>query len=210
MRLGLTAAEERAFRRLSTPGKIQDWLDRLPINFETDGFTYRSPRRVWRDRTAHCFEGALVAAAALWLHGEPPLLLDLKTDQADQDHVVALYRRGTYWGAISKTNHATLRFRDPIYRTPRELALSYFHEYFLNQTGRKTLLSYAGPFDLRRFGEGWVTAAEDLDELAEALDRSRHWPLCPAANRKYLRPASRLERRAGELVEWPRPDQAAK
>jgi hypothetical protein len=205
----LTEAEERVLRRLATPAKIQDFLDALPINFESEGFTYRSPRRVLRDRTAHCFEGALLAAAALWLHGEPPFLLDLKTGPADQDHVVALYRRGGYWGAISKTNHATLRFRDPLYRTPRELALSYFHEYFLNKNGRKTLLSYSRPFDLRRFGEAWLMAETDLDEVAAALDHSRHFPLVSASQRKWLRPASRLERLAGELVDW-RPDQAAK
>lgn len=201
--LGLTKAELAILRPLKTPAKIQDWLDALPINFEDAGETYYSPRQVLREGKAHCLEGALLAAAALWLHGEEPLLLDLKTTNADLDHVLALYRRRNLWGAISKTNHATLRFRDPIYRTPRELALSYFHEYFLNDTGVKTLRRYSQVFKLKKFGESWVTAEEKLDEIVNALDFSRHFPLFPQAQLKLIRPASRLERRAGELVDFP-------
>ena len=104
-----------------------------------------SPRRVLATRTAHCFEGALLAATVLWMQGEIPLLLDLATNAQDIDHVVALYKCNGYWGAISKTNHAVLRFRDPVYKTIRELALSYFHEYYLEATGEKTLISYSLP-----------------------------------------------------------------
>src|SRR3989344_5895747 len=132
MTYGLTRTELVALRRLRTPQKIQDFLNTLPANFELRGETYRSPRGVLRDRTAHCFEGALLAAAAFLVNGEPLLLLDLKTaaDVQDTDHVVALFRRRGRWGSVSKTNHAVLRYREPVYRTVRELALSYFHEYF--------------------------------------------------------------------------------
>lgn len=127
---GLTKHEETLLRKLKTPALIQDYLDRLPINFESEGDTHYSPRVVLRKKTAHCIEGALLAATALWLQGKAPLLLDLKTKQHDDEHVVALFKDGTYWGAISKTNHGVLRYRDPIYKTVRELALSYYHEYF--------------------------------------------------------------------------------
>src|ERR1043166_4610055 len=126
--LGLSAAEFRVLQRLRTPEKIQDFLNALPANFEPHGDTCLSVREVLKRRRAHCIEGAFLAACALWINGEPPLLLDLKATR-DYDHVVALFRRGGCWGAISKTNHLPLRYRDPVYRTLRELAMSYFHEY---------------------------------------------------------------------------------
>jgi hypothetical protein len=146
-------------------------------------------------------EGALVAALALWFQGHPPLLLDLKTSRHDVDHVVALYRRGGYWGAITKTNHAVLRFREPIYRDPRELAASYFHEYFLND-GRKTLRSFSRPYDLRQHGTDWVTRDDDLWDIQDALDRSPHVSLIDRSRIAGLRRADAIEIRAGRLVEW--------
>ncbi len=199
---GLTQNEYRVLKRLSSPAKIQDFLDTLPINHEKKGDTYFSPRRVLREKKAHCIEGALLAATALWIRGEKPLLLDLKSDPSDFDHVVALYRKNGYWGAVSKTNHAVLRFRDPIYRTLRELALSYFHEYFSNDTGKKTLTSYSRPVDVSRFGTGWITSEEDLWEIADALDSAQHYPLVPKENRRYIRLAHPIERKAGEIIEW--------
>jgi hypothetical protein len=141
----LSKEETLLFKKLKTPGTIQDYLDSLPSNFERRGETSRSPRLVLAHKEAHCFEGALFAAAVLWYHGKKPLLLDLKTGRGDFDHVVTLFKTNGYWGAISKTNHAVLRFRDPLYKTIRELALSYAHEYFLDN-GKKTLLSYSRPF----------------------------------------------------------------
>lgn len=199
---GLNKGEERTLRRLDTPVRIQDFLDRLPVNYEKDGDTHMSPRRVLRERKAHCIEGALVAAAALWMHGHPPLLLDLKTRFLDDEHVVALFRENGYWGAISKTNHAVLRYRDPVYRSVRELALSYFHEYFRDKDGVKTLVSYSRPFDLRRLGEGWITAEEDLWVLDDLLNATPHHPLVPPDNRRLLRRATPFERQALNLREW--------
>jgi hypothetical protein len=202
----LTPDELAVLRALSTPQKIQDYLDSLPINFEKKEETCMSPRRVLREGKAHCIEGAMVATVALWLRGEKPLLLDLKTIRGDDDHVVALYKRGGYWGAISKTNHATLRFRDPIYKNVRELAASYFHEYFLDSNGVKTLRSHSGAFDLSKFGTNWITAEDELWDMAQALDEVPHFPLFPKENARYVRKADAMERKAGALTEWKESD----
>ncbi|MEK7549457.1 MAG: hypothetical protein AAB519_00515 [Patescibacteria group bacterium] len=199
---GLSEKEEKILRNLSTPQKIQDFLDRLPMNHEKQGDTYMSPRRVLRERKAHCIEAALVAATALWIQGKKPLLLDLTSREDDDDHVVALFQQNGYWGAISKTNHIVLRYRDPIYRTIRELALSYYHEYFLNKNGEKTLVSYSRPLDLTRFGTGWIIEEADLWSIADALDSSRHYPLVPKVNERFIRRATVTERKGGEIVEW--------
>lgn len=205
---GLSKEELAVLKRLSTPQKIQDYLDALPQNHEKNGGTCLSPRMALRAQKAHCIEGALIAATALWLQGERPLLLDLKTFdiEIDSDHVVALYKKNGYWGAISKTNHAVLRYRDPIYKTVRELALSYFHEYFLVTDGKKTLRSYSRPFSLKRFGASWITAEEDLWHIAEALDTVTHFPLIPKGHEQHLRPASPIERTASSIPEWNKSD----
>ena len=203
---GLTDTELRILKKLDTPIKIQNYLDELPINFEKKGETYMSPRRVLREGKAHCFEGALLAATALWLQGEKPLLLDLTSFPHDDDHVVALYKINGYWGAISKTNHSSLRFRDPIYKTIRELALSYFHEYFMNDTGKKVLDTYSLPFDLSRYGDMWVTSEDELYDLMHALDGFKHFDIVPKENRRYIRNADSMERKAGEITEWKKTD----
>ncbi len=195
-------------KKLSTPIKIQDFLDTLPMNHEKNGETYMSVSRVFKEKTAHCFEGALLAACALWLQGEKPLLLDLKVMSGvdDVDHVVALYKINGLWGAISKTNHASLRFRDPIYKTIRELVCSYFHEYFLNSTGQKTLRTYSKPFDLskNKFVKkiNWISSEKELDDLVQALDDSPHFEIVPKKNLKFLRKADDIELKSGKLVEW--------
>jgi hypothetical protein len=203
---GLTREETALLRPLRTPAKIQDFLDGIPMNHEKEGETHYSPRRVLRERKAHCIEGALVAALALMLHGEPPLLMDMKGRRPDYDHVVALYKRNGYWGAISKTNHATIRFRDPVYRTLRELALSYFHEWFMNTNGEKTLLSYSKPLDLRKLDLDWITAEGNLWQLDTALNALPHHALVPKGNRRYIRRADPMELKAGRLIEWPESD----
>jgi hypothetical protein len=202
--LGLTQAEFAVLRRLSTPEKIQDFLNALPANFEIGGETCMSVREVLRRRRAHCIEGAMLAACALWVHGEPPLLLDLRAAR-DYDHVVALFRRGGCWGAISKTNPSVLRWRDPVYRSLRELAMSYLHEY-ANGRGQKTLRSYAGPFDLRRFDpELWVTNGKNCWDVGETLDEIRHTPLVTKRQSRMLRLRDAMERKAGALLEHRRP-----
>lgn len=199
---GLTSKEEKFLRTLKTPALIQDFLDALPFNFEKNGETHRSPREVLKAKKAHCIEGALVAAVALWLQGKPPLLLDLKTKLSDDEHVVALFKQNGYWGAISKTNHAVLRFRDPIYKTVRELALSYYHEYFREKDGVKTLISYSRPVDLRTLGNNWVTAEKDLWNIDDLLNKARHFSLVPKIHDKNIRKATKLERRTLSFREW--------
>lgn len=198
----LMKQEITLLKKLSTPGKIQDYLDALPMNMEEEGDTCHSPRWVMRENRAHCIEGALLAALALSVHGQKPLLLDLKTKKTDQEHVVALFRQNGYWGALSKTNHAVLRYRDPVYKSVRELAMSYFHEYFLVKNGDKTLLSFSRPFSLEAYDQEWMTSEENLFGLAADLDDSVHFETVPSLNRRFLRRASRVERAAASIPEW--------
>lgn len=202
---GLTPDELAVFHSLKTPQRIQDFLDALPINHEKDGETCLSPRRVLEEQKAHCLEGALFASVALSIHGHVPRILTLKTTRGDDDHALALFRVNSYWGAISKTNHAVLRFRDPIYKSVRELALSYFNEYFLDD-GRKTLYAYSRPMGLKRFGTSWITARENLWHIADALARHPHHLLIPEENKHHIRKADTFERRAFGAVEWVRED----
>ncbi len=206
LKQSLMKDEHAVFKRLTSAQKIQDFLDTLPINFEPQGDTLYSPRQVLQFKTAHCMEGALFAAAALAYHGKRPLLLDLQTLPHDEDHVVTLFTDRGLWGAMSKTNHTTLRWRDAVYKTPRELAMSFFHEYYM-EDGIKTLKAFSKPFDLRQYEpEAWVTTEGNLDHIAEALDESTHFPIVPGTSRKHLRKTSPIERKALDLVEWKYPD----
>lgn len=193
-------------KKLRTPGDIQDFLNTLEMNFTGRRHTYASPLVVLETRKAHCMEGALLAAAVLWYLGYPPLLLDLKTTEQDEDHVVALFKERGRWGAISKTNHAVLRYRDPVYRDPQELAMSYFNEYFLDN-GVKTMRSFSKPFDLlaygRKHGDGWLTSRGDLADIAAALDFSRHVQIIKKGAARRLRRADGSEIAAGKILEWP-------
>jgi hypothetical protein len=201
----LTPAEHRVFTRLDTPQKIQDFLDRLPVNFSLHGDTAMSPRSVLNARMAHCAEGAVFAAAVLAYHGRPPLLMDIRALPSDQDHIIALFREQGLWGAISKTNHAILRWRDPIYASARELAMTYAHEYSL-PGGKKSMLSFSKPFSLARYApRSWVVAAEDLDWLLVELDTSPHLPIAPRHALRKRRRTSRVELLSQDVVEWPVP-----
>ena len=202
--LGLTKGEFAVLRRLSTPEKIQKYLLGMQQNFELDGDSCATVRMVLRDKRAHCIEGALVAAAALWVHGEPPLLLDLRAKN-DSDHVVALFRRKGHWGCISKTNGPDLRWRDPIYRTLRELALSYVHEYS-NRRDYKSLREYSVPYDLRRAKlEDWVTGLEGAWTIAEKLDEIRHYRLVTGSQVKMLVRRDPFEREVAMLTQYKKP-----
>jgi hypothetical protein len=207
LRALLSPAETRLFARLDTPQKIQDFLDQLPANFELDGDTVQSPRMLLKTRVAHCAEAALFAAAALAFHGKRAWLMDLRALPRDQDHIVTLFKERGLWGAISKTNHAILRWRDPIYRSARELAMSYAHEYCL-PGGKKSLMEFSRPFSLARYApKRWVIAADDLHWLMDALDESPHVPVAPRHAMRRRRRSSKVELRAQEVVEWPDPRQ---
>ncbi len=194
-------AKFTVFKKLTTPAKVQDFINAIPINFEQAGNTCQSPLRALRNDTAQCIEGAILAAAILWYHGEKPLLLDLKTAKGDDDHVVALFRRDARWGAVSKTNHAVLRYRDPIYASVRELAASYFNEYFLD-SGQKTLRSFSLPFELLAYQDDWLTSDNDLWGIYEDIDAVRHIPLVEKKTVRKLRLADAVEIEAGKIVEW--------
>ena len=204
LKLGLTPGQASRLAKLRSPEAIQDFVTGLPTNFEPDGDTCWSVAETLRRRCAHCIEGAFVAAAALWMQGQRPLLLDFQAE-GDDDHVVTLFKRGDHWGAISKSNHIWLRWRDPIYRNLRELALSYFHEYVMGP--EKTLRRYSAAFDLGRFDPDlWVTKKEGCWEVAEALDLTRHYSLLSSAQARRLKPRDRMEVRAGKLTEYTAPD----
>jgi len=181
----LEKSELQLFRKLSTPEKIQKYLDDLPYNKEKNGETCYSPRLVIRHNTAHCFEGALFAAAALRVNGKPPLILDLEAVR-DDDHVVAAYRTNGHWGSIGKSNYAGLRFRCPVYRTLRELALSYFEHYY-NLAGEKTLRAYSRPVNLARFDSiDWMTSEEPLWAIPEYLVDIKHTAIFQTTKRMYM------------------------
>jgi hypothetical protein len=202
--LGLSPGEFAVLRRLDTPQKIQAYLLALKQNFEHDGESCRPVREVIRTGRAHCIEGAMLAAAALWVHGEPPLVLDMRAEQ-DFDHVVALFRRNGHWGAISKTNGIGLRWRDPVYRTLRELAMSYFHEY-TNRRDHKTLREYSVPFDLRRMDTSiWVSGTKDCWVVGEKLDEIRHFKLVKRRHLKAVTRRDPFERRIGVLGQYRKP-----
>jgi hypothetical protein len=204
--LGLTRGEYAQLVRLSNPLKVQAFVNAIPINHEMDGETVLSVREVLRQRRAHCIEGAMLAACAQWVHGETPWVLHLDCDSSDFPHVVALFRRGGFWGAMSKTNGAPLRYRDPIYRTLRELALSYFHEYS-NRRGHKTLRSYSVAFDMRRLDPAeWVTSAKSCWVAHDRITELRHYNLISRRQERLLAKRDAFERRASKLVEYPRPD----
>lgn len=210
----LSPTEKDLLQKLSTPNKVQDFLDHFPVNFSKIGEPVKSPRWVIENKRAHCIEAAILAAAALAYHGRPALLMDLQASDDDEDHVVALFKQNGLWGAISKTNHPQLRWRDAIYKTERELALSYFNEYFLfdvkhfnkkvpaKKMGTKTLRSYSKPFDIGKIDPARWWAAKDLDWLAEKLDGSRHFPLFPKSALRNLRKASAVEIKSAKLEEW--------
>jgi hypothetical protein len=174
-----TPAERAVFRRLTTPEKVQRYLDELRYDKEPDGPRCRSPRVVMRDRTAHCMSGALMGAAALRMLGHPPLLLDFEAVR-DDDHVLAIYRRRGHWGAVAKSNYSGLRYREPVYRTLRELAMSYFEHYY-NLRREKTLRAYSRPVNLARFDSiYWMTSEEDVWTIPEYLTTISHRPLLRA------------------------------
>ena len=178
-------------RALKTPARIQKFIDALEYQYADTAW---SPQRVLRERKGHCLEGALLAAAALRVNGHPPLLMDLEAVH-DDDHVVALYRERGLWGGIAKSNFAGLRFRAPIYRTLRELALSYFEHYY-NLRGERTLRAYSRPVNLARLdSRHWMTAEEDVWCVPEVLIAARHYPLFPD---KVARALPRLDRRSFE------------
>ena len=203
---GLSKTELRVLKPLNTPCKIQDFINGLKRNFELEGDTTMSPRSVLRTRHAHCVEGALLAAVALRLHGRRPLVVEMVATEDDDSHMLAVFKDRGYWGTITQTNHAVLRYREPVYRNIRELVMSFFHEYFLNENGKKTLRSYTRPIDLSIFDKrGWVTAEEDIGYVPEYIEGVRHYELLEPWQIRNLRPAEAVEIQAGSILVEPEP-----
>ena len=189
-------------RGLRSPDAIQRFLDELLYNKEKSGETARSPRGVLETREAHCFEGALLAAAALRRISHPPLVIQLRSTSRDDDHVLALFRerRGAgCWGAVAKSNYSGLRFRSPVYRSLRELVMSYFDAYY-NLEGEKSLRAFERPVDLARFdARGWETAEEDLWDVSAYLATRRFTPILTRTQVRALTPMDRRLYDAGLL-----------
>ena len=199
---GLTREEISIFRKLKSPEKIQDFLTAIPINFEPQGDTCYSARMALQMNRCHCIEAAFIAAAALLLHGEPALLLDFQAE-GDDDHVLTLFKSDKHWGAISKSNSIWLRWRDPVYASPRELAMSYFHEY-VNEK-HKTLRRISKPFDIGKYDPAyWLTSQENCWSMAQEIDASPHVNLISKAQARKLKLRDSLEARAGNFKEFSR------
>lgn len=179
---GFTPAELRKLRGLKDPHGIQRFLDDQPYHLADTAW---SPRRVLRENTSHCFEGATFAAAALRANGYPPLVIDLEAEH-DTDHVVAVYKQHRHWGAIAKSNYTGCRYREPVYRTLRELAMSYFEVYF-NLRRERSLRTFSNPVNLGRFDRlDWMTTDQHLWFIAEYLFTIRHFPLLKLGMAKRL------------------------
>ena len=190
-----SADEIKFLNTLSDPDRIQGFLDSIDYN---PNYECRSPRWVMRKRSAHCFEGALFAAAALGFTGYKPLIVDMKSFN-DDDHVIAVFKEHGHWGAVAKSNFTSLRFREPVYRSLRELIMSYFDFYF-NLNGDKSLRSYSRPLDLNIYNNrNWTTTDEDLEFIGDKLEAMHHYPVIDKRMIRNLRKASDIMLRAGML-----------
>jgi hypothetical protein len=190
-----TSEERKLLKTLNNPNKIQAFLDSLDYN---PNYECRSPRWVMKKRSAHCFEGALFAAAALQFIGYKPLIVDMRAVN-DDDHVIAVFRENGYWGAVAKSNFTSLRFREPVYRSLRELIMSYF-DFFFNTDGYKSLRSYSLPFDLTKFeSRNWATTDEDLEYIGDKIESLNHFPVITKRMIRKLYPVSDSMLKAGLL-----------
>lgn len=190
-----TKDEISFLKTLNDPDKIQGFLDSIDYN---PNYECRSPRWVIKKRSAHCFEGALFAAAALNYIGYPPLIIDMKSFN-DDDHVIAVFKEDGHWGAVAKSNFTSLRYREPVYRSLRELIMSYFDFYF-NIAGDKSLRSYSLPLDLTIYNSRhWSVSDEDLEYIGDKLEQMRHYPVINETMIKRLKKASDSMLKAGML-----------
>jgi len=190
-----TKDEIKFLKTMSDPDKIQGFLDSLDYN---PVYECRSPRWVIRKRSAHCFEGALFAAAALQYNGHKPLIVDLKAYN-DDDHVITIFKEDDHWGAVAKSNFTSLRYREPVYRSLRELVMSYFDFYF-NLDRDKSLRSYSLPLDLTIYdARRWTTTDDDLEYIGDKLEQIHHFPVVDEMMIKKLKRASSIMLEAGML-----------
>jgi hypothetical protein len=190
-----TKDEIKFLKTMSDPDKIQGFLDSVDYN---PVYECRSPRWVIKKKSAHCFEGALFAAAAMEFNGYPPVIVDLKAYN-DDDHVIAIFKKDGYWGSVAKSNFTSLRYREPVYRSLRELIMSYFDFYF-NTDGDKSLRSYSVPLNLTVYNpRHWTTTDEDLEYIGDKLEQLHHYPVVNEKMIKNLKRASEIMLAAGML-----------
>jgi len=190
-----TKDEIRFLKTLSDPDKIQGFLDAIDYNPK---YECRSPRWVIKKKSAHCFEGALFSAAVLQFNGYKPLIVDLKAYN-DDDHVITVFKEDGHWGAVAKSNFTSLRYREPVYRSLRELVMSYFDFYF-NIVGDKSLRSYSRPLDLTIYNSRhWTTTDEDLEYIGDKLEKIIHYPVVNKKMIRKLKKASDIMLQAGML-----------
>lgn len=203
---------KKQIKKLNSYFNIQDFLNKIPINFEDDGNgeTCMSPLSVLKSKKCHCIEGAFFAAACIWLNKlGKPLVLDMIGEKGDWDHVIAIFKKGKgknlRFGAISKTNHAVLIYREPVYNSIRELVMSYFHEYTDDKAkGRKTLRKYSNPIDISIFGKDWIVSSDNLWHIHDYLDSVKHFNILTGKQIRELRKADDIEIRMGKLVDFSR------
>ena len=170
--INLSKTELRIFAKLTSPDKIQEFLDSIPYSSEG---RYRCPRSLLQDNKGHCYDGAIFAAAALSFIGNVPRLVEIIPNDRDDDHILAVFQRGKHWGAVAKSNFVGLRYREPVYRDLRELMMSYFESYF-NVAGERTMLGYTAPINLNRFNKlNWLINDQAMDVIGEAIDHVRHF-----------------------------------
>jgi len=192
----LTSAERELLAGLDSPARIQTYLDTTP--YSDDDF-YRCPLRVLREQKAHCFDGALFAAMALRLLGYPPLFLELIPNERDDDHLLAIFKKSDHWGAVAQSNFTGIRYREPVYRSLRELVMSYFEDFF-NAAGEKTLVGYRRPINLKVFDQlDWMSSDAGLETLANGMDRYRVFPIITDEMAANLAPVDERSLRAGLL-----------
>ena len=190
----LDPSERKFLDSLNSPIKIQAFLNTVP--YSEDKF-YRCPLRVLRERKAHCFDGGLFAAMALQRSGHPALILELIPNKRDDDHILALFKQNGQWGAVAQSNFTGLRYREPVYRSLRELVMSYF-EFFFNSAGEKTLVGYRGPINLKIFNRlDWMSDDAGLETLSTEMDRYRSLPIISSEMAAGLTPVDERSLRAG-------------
>ena len=198
---GLNKKETKILRKLNTPHKIQIFLDDIPRNFEPDGDTCMSPRKVLLENRCHCIEGAMLAYTAFLLQNKKAFLLDLTANRKDFDHVIVVFKEDGCWGAVSKSNYSVLRYREPVYRTIRELVMSYFNEY-IDKVGNKTLRSYSRPVRLTQLGYKWIISEKNVWEVPYLLLKTRHYKLLNKKQIKKLKRADPIEVVSSEMKVW--------
>jgi len=199
-KFGFSDKECKILSKLDTPKKIQDFLDGLEYNLEKKGETYYSPHMVLKNMTANCLEAAIFAAAALRFHGYPPLVIDLISSADDHDHVLAVFRHNGRWGSIGKSKYTFLSYREPIYKSVRELAMSFFELYF-NYWGKKTMRGFSRqPLNLARFDtKRWMTTDKRITFIATYLDKISHEKIMRRGMAITLRKVVPIDKDAGEL-----------